>query len=89
VIWKAIYDALSSTWRKYGAVAFVDADDEATALALAEAEAHRDYPQSQILMVAIGQSTEAARAAYLAKKAKHAQWLANNRRGVANDAKSI
>lgn len=85
MIYKAMFDAISSTWQAYGRAVFVETDapeEERRALAVAAAE--KDYPGSRIVFISMGESTEAARKAFLDRKARERAWNQRNKDGIAN-----
>lgn len=87
MIYKAMFDALSPRWNAYGRAVFVETDagdPEPEREALARAAAAANYPGAEIRIVAIGESTEAARAAFLERKARERRWMENNQNGIAN-----
>ena len=65
-----MFDTHAPHWRAYGRAVFVEAPDEWTARAQALDAATRDYPESRILLYGIGVSTEMARDAFEAKRAR-------------------
>jgi hypothetical protein len=89
VIYKVMFDTVSPTWRAYGRAIFVVADDPDAARVLAETAAQREYPDSAIRIVAIGETTEAARAAFDDRKRREREWMQNNRNGIPNDRRSL
>lgn len=82
--YKFIYDAKTQSWGAYGRVAFVQAATEGDAQARALDAAQADYPESRIEPFALGESTEAAAAAYFERRERHRQWMANTRAGIPN-----
>jgi hypothetical protein len=89
VIYKAMFDAKSATWKAYGRAVFVEADTEDAAKSLSLVAARADYPASQIEVYAIGESTEAARAAFEEKKARWHAWMTRNRASIPNNRRDL
>lgn len=89
MIWKAMFDTRSPTWRAYGRAVFVEGDDEATARAAALIAAQADYPGSEIHLYGIGQSTERARQQFNEKKERLRQWQENATKGIFNPPASL
>ena len=87
--WKFIYDAKTTTWCAYGRAAFVQAGTEDAARTAGLAAARTEYPASEIVEIAIGQSTEEAAAAFAARRARWQQWMENTRTGTANTRADI
>jgi hypothetical protein len=84
-----MFDTHAPHWRAYGRAVFVEAPDESTARARALDAARRDYPESTIHLYGIGQSTDTARDAFEAKKARLKAWQENARLGLPNHPKAI
>jgi hypothetical protein len=89
MIWKAMFDTHAPHWRAYGRAVFVEGDDEAAARGAALIAARMDYPDSEILLYGIGQSTERARDAFEEKKARLQKWRENAAKGIFNAPKSL
>jgi hypothetical protein len=87
--WKFIFDAKTSTWTKYGALAFVEGRTEAEARTAAIRAGQAEFPQSEILPIAIGETTREAAELYAAKKQRHAVWLENTQQGIPNDRRTL
>lgn len=87
--WKFIYDAKTPTWSAYGRVAFVQGDTEDQARLAALDFARRDYPGSEILPAALGQSTPEAATAYFERRERMEAWKRNVANGVPNEKRSL
>lgn len=84
MIYKAMFDAHRERANLYGRAVFVEADTIEDARAAVPAAAEADYPGHRIDVYAVGESTVAARDAFLAWKEKVRKWHENNRAGVPN-----